>query len=228
MFRDEACVVKPILCGGLWTLSPSLQGAPKPALEQPLQSLAHGPGSGMTFQTHPACSLCRSSVLCVRPVSRVRFLVVDVCVASASSSRAAVNAPGGTRVHALCGSSRGGLPGAPGGALCVWPGVVCLPRSSQKGALASRCPQLLLSGVQLSGCRRAAVPSSWGSQLSGCRAARRGRQWSGTVWVLACGSLVTSGLPLLLLCCWASVSLGDKLVRGLCPFPCLHHWVVRC
>lgn len=75
MFRDEACVVKPILCGGLWTLSPSLQGAPKPALEQPLQSLAHGPGSGMTFQTHPACSLYRSSVLCVRPVSRVRFLV---------------------------------------------------------------------------------------------------------------------------------------------------------
>ena len=114
-------------------------------------------------------------------------------------------------------------------------------------ALCSR-PQLL--GIQLSG-RCAAVPSFWGSssqgavppsppsgrpalgcsrpqllgvQLSGLCAARRGRWWCRTV--LAWGSRVTSGVRLLLLHCWWSVGHGGVLAQGLCPFPCLRHWIV--
>lgn len=199
---------------------------------KPLDPLAFSPGFSLlpfrVLLSQPWSSLCRAwprvwvghgvsrrLQLALRtlppPCGRARHVSVsvfrweDVCVASTSGSRAAVNAPVGTRVRAV----GGGLPRARGDALCRWPGVISLPRSSQNGALASpRCPQFL--GFQLSGCC-AARHSPGGGGVGQFRPA--------VPWLPAASSF---------LCCWSSVGLGDMSVQGLCPFPYLHHWVVCC
>ena len=199
----------------------------------------------MTLQTHPACSLYCSSVLCVRPVSRVRFLVgTRLCCFRCRFSccrersrgdscpcclRVFLARPRGAFLGprlALCVCGQGSSPCPAAARTGLWLLAVssfCSLGSSSQGAM-QRSP---VPGVPSSQGAVQPSPAS-GVQLSGCRAAGRGRQWCGTVWVLACGSLVTSGPQLLLLCCLSSVSLGDTLVQGLCPFPCLHRWVVCC